>query len=75
MGQWKAVRPQADEPLELYNLRTDISESENVAQKNPDVVAKLDAYLKTARTDSEQFPIRKEGKKQGKKKTGAAAEK
>jgi arylsulfatase A-like enzyme len=25
-GDWKAVRPQADEPLELYNLKTDLGE-------------------------------------------------
>jgi arylsulfatase A-like enzyme len=72
MGQWKAVRPRADEKLELYNLTTDISEKENVAEQNPEIVAKLDAYLKSARTESEQFPIRKEGKKQGKKKANEA---
>jgi arylsulfatase A-like enzyme len=73
MGQWKAVRPQADEKLELYNLKTDLSESENVAEKNLELVAKLDAFLKSARTESEQFPIRKE--RQGKKKAADAAEK
>jgi len=72
MGQWKAVRPQVDEKLELYNLKTDVSEKENVAEKNPEIVAKLDAYLRTARTESEQFPIRKEANKQGKKKATEA---
>jgi arylsulfatase A-like enzyme len=67
MGDWKAVRPQADEKLELYNLKTDISEKDNVAEKNPEIVAKMDAYLKTARTESERFPIRKERKKASKK--------
>jgi arylsulfatase A-like enzyme len=67
MGDWKAVRPQADEKLELYNLKTDVSEKENVAEKNPEIVAKIDAYLKTARTESDRFPIRKEGKKASKK--------
>jgi arylsulfatase A-like enzyme len=67
MGDWKAVRPQADEKLELYNLKADVSETENVAEKNPEIVAKMDAYLKTARTDSERFPIRKEPQKKAKK--------
>jgi arylsulfatase A-like enzyme len=58
MGDWKAVRPQAGKPLELYNLKTDLGEKENVAEQNPEVVAKLEAYLKTARTDSEHWPIR-----------------
>ena len=58
-GDWKAVRPQADEALELYNLARDLSEKTNVANKNPDVVAKMEKYLKTARTDSDAWPIRR----------------
>jgi arylsulfatase A-like enzyme len=74
MGDWKAVRPQADEKLELYNLKADIGEKENVAQKNPEIVAKMDSYLKTARTESEQFPIKKAPEKKGKQKAAAKAE-
>ena len=58
-GDWKAVRPQADEPLELYNLKTDLGEKVNVAAKNPEVVAKFETYLKTARTESSNWPIKK----------------
>ena len=47
-GDWKAVVPKPGEPLELYNLKEDISESRNVATANPDVVAKIQEYLKTA---------------------------
>ncbi len=57
MGDWKAVRPQADAPLELYNLSTDPSEKQDVAGQNAEVVAKIEAYLKTARTESEHWPI------------------
>jgi arylsulfatase A-like enzyme len=63
MGDWKAVRPQADQPLELYNLKTDLGEKRDVAKKNPDVVAKFEAYFKTARTDDPQWPIKKPEKK------------
>jgi arylsulfatase A-like enzyme len=59
MGDWKAVRPQADEPLELYHLKADPHEKMNVAKENPEVVAKLEKILKTARTDSAEWPIRK----------------
>jgi arylsulfatase A-like enzyme len=57
-GEWKGIRPQADEKLELYNLKTDPGEKENVAEKNPEVVAKLEKYLKEARTESDRWPIK-----------------
>ena len=57
-GPWKAIRLQPGQPLELYNLATDLGEQHNVADQNPQVVAKFEAYFKTARTDSEQFPIK-----------------
>lgn len=63
MDNWKAVRPQAGEPLELYDLKTDLGEKQNVAPKNPEVVAKFEAYFKTVRTESADWPIRKPEKK------------
>jgi arylsulfatase A-like enzyme len=62
MGDWKAVRPQADKPLQLFNLRTDIGEKHNVAGENPEVVAKMEGFFKTARTESDQWPIKKPGR-------------
>jgi arylsulfatase A len=59
MGDWKAVRPQAGEPVELYDLKTDIAEKTNVAEKHADVVAKMDSLLKNARTDSPDWPIKR----------------
>ena len=58
MGDWKAVRLGPGAPLELYNLSIDLSEKQNVAAQNPEVVAKIEAYLKIARTESEQWPIK-----------------
>ena len=58
MGNWKAVRLAKDKPLELYNLADDPTEYTDVAAKHPDVVAKIEAYLKTARTDSPNWPIK-----------------
>jgi arylsulfatase A-like enzyme len=61
-GDWKAVRKGTKEPLELYDLKTDVAEARNVAKEHPEVVKKITAYLATARTESKDFPIR-EGQK------------
>jgi len=72
MGDWKAVRPwhghlgredfhgleaHATSELELYNLKEDIGEKNNLAGRYPDVVAKIENYLKTARTESQFWSI------------------
>jgi arylsulfatase A-like enzyme len=58
MGRWKAVRLKNGAPLELYDLQTDRNEARDVAAANPDIVAKIEAYLKTARTESERWPVK-----------------
>lgn len=55
-GQWKAVRFGINEPLELYNVVEDIAETRNVAADHADVVARIEKYLETARTDSPYYP-------------------
>jgi arylsulfatase A-like enzyme len=62
-GDWKAIRPAPGRPLELYDVAKDTGEKTDVAKDNPAVVAKIEAYLKTARTDSKEFPIREPKKK------------
>jgi arylsulfatase A len=56
-GDWKAVRHGKD-PLELFDLSTDPGESRNIARQNPNVVAKIEEYLETARSDSAAWPIK-----------------
>jgi len=55
MGDWKAVRFVKQKRLELYNLGADVGEKHNVADERPDVVAKIEAYLRTARTKSDHW--------------------
>jgi arylsulfatase A len=55
MGDWKAVRPSEDQPLELYNLQTDIGETRNIADQHPDIVAIIGQYLKTARVPPREY--------------------
>ena len=58
---WKAVRNPSpellDEPLELYDLDSDIGEENDVAEARPDVIAEIERFMKEARTDSDNWPI------------------
>jgi len=40
-GDWKIVRTKPDQPWQLYNIKEDISESENKASERSDLVEKL----------------------------------
>lgn len=57
MGKWKAVRHRLSEPLELYDLSIDIGETKNCAEEYPDIVKKIETFLKTARTESEYWGL------------------
>ncbi|HXT11327.1 MAG TPA: sulfatase-like hydrolase/transferase [Candidatus Angelobacter sp.] len=48
MGNWKLVRLGTNTPPALYNLKTDVGEKNDVAEKNPDVVKKLKGLLEAA---------------------------
>ncbi|MDZ7690899.1 MAG: hypothetical protein U5K69_07140 [Balneolaceae bacterium] len=54
-GKWKVVRKWG-EPLELYNLSTDIGESRNVASEHPDLVEMFETKLIEMRTPSIYWP-------------------
>jgi arylsulfatase A-like enzyme len=53
---WKGVRHGLTGALELYDLATDVGETNNVAARNPDVVARLTALLDAARTENADYP-------------------
>lgn len=57
---WKAIRMGVDEPLQLFDLVSDLGETRDVAEEHPAIIAKFEAYLKTARTESVAFPRRRE---------------
>jgi arylsulfatase A-like enzyme len=63
-GDWKAVRLALNKPLELYDLKTDVGETNNVASAHPDVINQVEAYLKTARTESPRWPLKLPSDKQ-----------
>jgi len=45
MGDWKIVRSTPDVPWELYNLKTDPGETNDVAGKNPGVISQFETLL------------------------------
>ena len=57
MGDWKALRHGVDQPIELYDLATDIGEQHDVSGEYPDVVARIEDIMTNGRTPSELFPL------------------
>ena len=55
---WKAVRTKKNGALELYDLSEDIGEATDIANEHPEIVKRFNDYLKTARTESEEFPTK-----------------
>lgn len=68
-GDWKVVRKGPSQPLELYDLKRDPGETQDLAVEKPDLVAQAEALLKVARTDDPHWPLREPA---AKKKTTAA---
>jgi arylsulfatase len=63
MGDWKAVRRDINKgntKIELYNLKDDVSEKTNVADKHADVVAKMEKRMREAHSPSKQYPLKGE---------------
>jgi arylsulfatase A-like enzyme len=59
MGDWKLIRqPYGKDPApQLYNLKDDLGETKDLAAERKDIVAKIETYLKTARTESKDWPV------------------
>ena len=55
-GKWKGVRNNVgkapNSPLELYDLSKDIGEENNIGAQHPEIVSKLDGFMKEAYTPS-----------------------
>ncbi len=53
---WKAVKIRPQQKIELYDLSVDPSERYNVAELHPELVEKMEEYLRTARSNSIYWP-------------------
>jgi hypothetical protein len=51
-------------PLELYDLKTDLGEANNIAARHPDVVTRITGIMDKARTESQEFPVRERQNRQ-----------
>lgn len=56
LDDWKGLRLKQDGPIELYNLKSDIGETNNLAAQHPDVVARIEKIMHDDRTDSPDWP-------------------
>ena len=57
MDDWKAVRHAVDASLELYDLSKDPGETQDVSGENRRIVNRMTSFLKSARSDSEEWPL------------------
>ena len=51
MGKFKAVRPKSSAAFELYDLSKDIGEQNNIAAEHPQIVARIDKWVKQNRVE------------------------
>ncbi len=68
-GRWKGIRSGGPEAVvQLFDQENDVAEVTNVADKYPEIAAKIGAYLKTARSPSSDWEPQwqKAGKKKAK---------
>jgi len=56
IGDWKGVRNGINSEIELYNLKDDISEQNNIASEHPDLIFKISNIFKNNRSDTQGFP-------------------
>lgn len=54
-GDWKIIRENPEEPWQLFNLKSDLSESVNHAGKREDLVQKLSASFKLQKDEIENY--------------------
>lgn len=72
LGDWKGYRLGTKAPLELYDLKSDPAEKQNLAVAHPDIVQKIEAIMASEHTPSPHYDAleqpQKDSKKQKKRK-------
>jgi arylsulfatase A len=57
LGDWKAVKNGPDQPVELYDLKTDTAEKNDLAAEKPELVARARALMTEAHVDIPEWPM------------------
>ena len=58
-GRWKAIRmPMFTGPIQLFDLSNDLGEANNVAAEHPEVVKRMEAYMKKAHVPNKNWAPR-----------------
>lgn len=55
-GDWKAIKPSPKAAVELYNLKTDLAETKNVAKENPEIIKKMKSIQTAQHVAERKFP-------------------
>lgn len=56
-GDWKLISQNLDKPYELYNIKEDVREEQDVASLYPDLVRLLSGFMLDAHAPSEHWPV------------------
>lgn len=56
-GEWKAVRRKLQEPIELYDIVRDVSETQNVAADHREIVRMFASYFTDQHRESPHWPV------------------
>ena len=58
-GRWKGIRGAGtNAPMQVYDLRRDAREEQDVSGRHPEIAARLTGHLTTARSESTDWPIK-----------------
>lgn len=61
MGDWKGYRLGTKAPLELYDLKADPVEKQNIAAARPDIIRKIEAIMKAEHSPSPYYDAPEQG--------------
>jgi arylsulfatase A-like enzyme len=67
MGDWKGYRLGTKAPLELYHLKADPAEHQNIAAAHPEIVQKIEAIMTAEHTPSPHYDAPEQGSAGGSK--------